>query len=442
MVEIGLELLSVAFELLIYYFFFHFFFGKAVYSTKVMWLVYICVGAASLFLTMEVTSRNLRLTGYFLVVFCLALCYQGSIFIKLFLPFLFQAVSIMIERCYAAILLPMRINLLKFGDIGQNFYFLVGVVLSNLTILLVLRVFYACKEYLFLKKQESIAFPYYFVILFLFPISMIFLIDRFYVGIAQNGKFSFIDILPILVLTAITIGFFFFFDFLTKYQYEHQRAEIFHKQLEQERLYHEILLNKHQQFQGLRHDSREHFNTIASLIKSNHESEALEYAQNQAGKLAAVAAIQTGYPLLDTILTLKEEQAREVGTSFQCFVCVGVPDISFIEIDELASLLDNIINNAIEAVEHIPDYEKRKIWCKLIAEDNYLRIIVRNTVLKNVEIIDNMIGTSKADKHSHGLGLANIKRIVNKYNGNYSLECENNIFTTKILLPMLMGDAK
>lgn len=94
-----------------------------------------------------------------------------------------------------------------------------------------------------------------------------------------------------------------------------------------------------------------------------------------------------------------------------------------------------------EAVEQIPKKEQRKIWCQLIVEDDYLRINIRNTVLNDIAIIDNMIGTSKVDKHSHGLGLANVKRVVKKYNGNYSLECANKIFATKILLPMQLEDA-
>lgn len=48
----------------------------------------------------------------------------------------------------------------------------------------------------------------------------------------------------------------------------------------------------------------------------------LAYAQQQSGKLALTAVVQTGVPLLDTILTLKAEQAQQAGVQFESYVSV------------------------------------------------------------------------------------------------------------------------
>ena len=50
-------------------------------------------------------------------------------------------------------------------------------ILSNLIILLILRLLCSYKEYMFLQK-EDIQFPFYFPILFLFPLMILFIIDQ------------------------------------------------------------------------------------------------------------------------------------------------------------------------------------------------------------------------------------------------------------------------
>lgn len=120
--------------------------------------------------------------------------------------------------------------------------------------------------------------------------------------------------------------------------------------MEQEQEYYRILLRKHQQFQQLRHDMRDDFNYIAALIKSDAYVTALEYAQRKSGQLALTSVIQTGNPMLDAILTIKEEQARRIHANFQSYISAELNQ-SKMAIEDLSSLCSNVLNNALEAVE-------------------------------------------------------------------------------------------
>lgn len=433
MIKFSLDLLSVCFELLIYYYFFRFFFGQPNHEKKIMWLAYFLAGAFSLFLSSQVPPSLLKYVGYFSVIIFLSLFYRGTFFIKAFVPFLFQTISMLVERTYAMLLLPLRNYLETAQTYNINLEYFIGIILSNFTILLLIRFFCSCKEYLFMKKKIHVSSILF--VLFILPLITIFTIDQLYSLIIKTDSLSIWTFSPIILLTAINVIFFIFFDRFILYYEQQEQLAVMQKQLEQERQYHNILLDKHQQFQSLRHDSRKHFQNIANLIHNGHAEEALTYAESQAGKYAAVSAIKTSSPLLDTILTIKEEEAQQLGCQFQCYIAerLALPKMA---LDDLASLLSNILDNALEAVAKIDQPEQRKIWCRLVEEGPYLYIQIQNTVAEDIVIKDNRIATTKEDKTLHGFGLKNIERIVADYGGSYFLSCQQQIFAIKVLFPL------
>ena len=434
MVAMAIDGLAIVLELIIYFFFFRHFFGKAKFSKRTMLAIYTGVGVVSFCLSWLVVPDIVQIIGYLMVILILALCYEGQLFVKLFVPFLFQATGIMVECCYVLLLEPLRLEGLAYGEAGRNVYYFTGVVLSNLTILFLVRFLANTKDYLFIKKHD-IEIPLYFSVLFIFPAAMLFVINQLEMLVLKMGQISLFAMLPTLILTGFTVAFFFFFDGLLQSIQNKQQLELLRSQLEQEQRYHTILLNRHQKFQQLRHDMKYSFGNIAGLIKNGHNDEALQYAQQQSGQLASTSVIETGHPLLDTMLTIREDQAKTLGAEFQSYVTADLSKVE-ISMDDLASLCSNALSNAVEAVAHIADPAQRKIWCNITQDKQYLHIAVRNTTARDVPVIDNMVETTKADKILHGFGLKIIRQITETYNGTYTLQCKNRMFTVQITLPI------
>ena len=243
-------------------------------------------------------------------------------------------------------------------------------------------------------------------------------------------------VIPVLFLVIIAIAFFFLFDGLLHSVQTKQKMDVLQKQLEQEQEYYRILLRKHQQFQQLRHDMRDDFNYIAGLIKSDAYVTALEYAQRKSGQLALTSVIQTGNPMLDAILTIKEEQARRIHANFQSYISVELNQ-SKMAIEDLSSLCSNVLNNALEAVEQIEDKAFRRIFFRLVQKGHFLYIVVQNATSNEIIIEGDVLETTKQDKKMHGFGLSIVKNIVEKYDGGCHLEWEQYIFTVKIVLPVM-----
>lgn len=434
MLELLLDVLSVVLELVVYYFFFRCFFGKGKFSTPIMVMIYLGIGVLSLYLSVAYSTEFIRRLGYFGVVWLLAICYKGNYFMRFFLPFLFQTISMMIEQSYAALLQPVHAMLLMCSLYGEYIYYLMGILLSNFTILLLIKLFSLKKDYI-LQHQNSIKFPVYALLLLIFPLGMSYSVDwlRKLIAMSNSTQVNFDATIVIVILTIFTIAYFFLFGFVLQYQQKKQENILLQKQVEQELRYHEILLAKHQELQSLRHDFKRQFDAIAGLLYGEHIQEALAIAENQSGKLARVSVVQSGHPLVDTILTIKEDQAQQIGARFKCHLSSTI-DVGNIAADDLASLLGNILDNALEAVAKIPKPEDREIRCHLEQDDHHLYVIVHNTVVEDINIVNDYIATTKACRELHGFGLVNIKNIVQKYGGKFHLRCVNKTFTIKAIL--------
>lgn len=82
------------------------------------------------------------------------------------------------------------------------------------------------------------------------------------------------------------------------------------------------------------------------------------------------------------------------------------------------------MNNAIEACEECSD--KKVIKLKLVNEDNMIIISVKNTFAHSICYADGEIKSSKLVKtEEHGVGIKNIVRVIEKYNGSYIIKDNN-----------------
>ena len=100
--------------------------------------------------------------------------------------------------------------------------------------------------------------------------------------------------------------------------------------------------------------------------------------------------------------------------------------------EDLVVLLSNLLNNAIEACEKCKD--NKKIQLKFVMEENAIVLSVKNTYTEPVIYEKNEIKTSKSMPEEHGVGIKNIKKIVEKYEGSYTIQNDDREFLFSILI--------
>lgn len=138
--------------------------------------------------------------------------------------------------------------------------------------------------------------------------------------------------------------------------------------------------------------------------------------------------INTGNEIVDTVLYQKELYCRKNNIQLS-WMCDG-SSLSFIAPSSLYALLENALENAIEAVMNLPE-EQRMITINAFNEDGVLLQVSNyfnpGLVLRN--------GTSKNDSVHHGFGLKSIRYIVSSYGGTMKTTCIDDVFLLDIHFP-------
>lgn len=192
--------------------------------------------------------------------------------------------------------------------------------------------------------------------------------------------------------------------------------------------YSDTALNAFEDMKLWNHDLRNHMSVILSLLESQSESEIKKYINDlniETSKLEGV--IYTDNFILDSLLNTKINYADKHNIKINLEINFKQP-IYMNELD-IVTLMSNLLDNAIESCERIPENRWIDIYLKT---ENYKFIIkIKNTTDGN---LDQSIFKTRKKSGSHGIGLVQIDKIVNKYNGYVDRNHHDNIFNTVILL--------
>ena len=100
--------------------------------------------------------------------------------------------------------------------------------------------------------------------------------------------------------------------------------------------------------------------------------------------------------------------------------------VDFIEPLDVSTIFGNGLDNAIEASEKLPE-EQRAILVKAGKMQNFFSVLIENNCLQDS-------GNTNDDDFLHGFGISNMRKAVEKYDGQLMSKCENGKFTLKILI--------
>lgn len=135
--------------------------------------------------------------------------------------------------------------------------------------------------------------------------------------------------------------------------------------------------------------------------------------------------------LLNFIINTKLSKAKELGLEIKAEI-ENLP-FSYMDSIDFSSLLNNILDNAIEAAIQS---EKKLIMVNIAHKKGFDTIVVRNSIDKSVLKDNPDLETSKSEP-GHGLGMKQIRRIVEKYDGEIDIYEEQGMFHVFIALSVV-----
>lgn len=186
------------------------------------------------------------------------------------------------------------------------------------------------------------------------------------------------------------------------------------------------------------HDIRNH---LEALRGSKDEKEKEEYIGSIENKLERYESYyNTGNAFIDGILHRKKIDAIEQGIELK--ILADLRPFANMKNEDLCVVISNILDNALRECELRKKEEPGKenlIQLRAGKFRGFLSIVCENSIRKNQAkyvVSSREIQTTKPDKSHHGYGIKNVKNIVRKYGGEYSIQVRDGMFCFSIIVPL------
>lgn len=254
-------------------------------------------------------------------------------------------------------------------------------------------------------------------------------VTEVYTTLLYSGKEVVVEFLGFVLCLAYILFLFLYFR-----QYETEReARQLNQLMEMKRIQSEkeieAIRRSEYEIALVRHDLR-HFLTNISIMIENGESEkAKEYIREVVCKTDQTARKKyCANEIVNMILSAHEKEIREKKIDFRC--TVEIPStLRFSDVD-LTAILSNGLENAIHAVQLLPE-EKRRILFEMRMNEGKLLISVKNTYAEKPRLEN---GLPQTTREGHGFGTRSIRYVAEKLNGSCRFFVTDEFFVLQAIL--------
>lgn len=179
-----------------------------------------------------------------------------------------------------------------------------------------------------------------------------------------------------------------------------------------------------------RHDLRHHLNLIEGYLEKGNTEQAKSYISkinNSIDKFFIKRYCEN--ETVNSIISFYISRAENNNIKVELDVNIPI----FIQIDpsDICVILSNGLENALHAVEELSEQEKRWMKISVYIKNSKFYIEIINPFIGEVVFENELPYTSR---ENHGIGTKSIVLACNKYDGIYSFEAQNNIFTLRVIL--------
>lgn len=402
--------------------------------------------SSKLFLPKHSTkTRVLFLSALYFILFCFSmfhntflntfLFFVSNIFFFLMnfiLPFsscllhstIFTGIMNISELISMGIIIKFFPNFLSTEDIGFAFFVIFSKSLFFTVIFFLTHIFKS-------RKQKPASHDASELFLMLIPISSVFVMLTF-LTIAETSYFVPVTNIMVtcsavlLLLTNLLV--FGITQYNQKKSLEFTEMRLLLQKESDSAEYYKMLLSQNENRSILIHDIKKHLQSI-KLLNENGETEKIEAYIRQlmdASDLKETARICDN-AMLNAILSRYQRQCMEKNIKF--LADIRKNSLPHVEQNDLTSLFCNLLDNAVEAAENIPDsFIELSVQKK---ENSPFVLIVAINSCRSMPVYNHNgeLVSRKTKNGRHGFGLKSIQKVVKQYQGDVKMYYDDSTAT-------------
>lgn len=323
-------------------------------------------------------------------------------------------------------------NVFKIDTNGSYSINVFVILLGKSVLLLLILIFKKCMSRRWLESVETT--DVFFLMIFpIISIACILFTLKIEIAVKFQNEMQFVWIVMVSLIAMNILVIFFMDDLAEKAKLKREKLMFEMDVKKQQEMYESLEENVKQQ-RSISHEYRNNLLYIGGLLQKKEYDELSDYLKKLSdGNMAGEDVIDTNNPVVNIILNTKYYEAKRAGASFICKIN-DLAGITMME-GELILVLSNLLNNAIEAVEKCNG--RKMIKLKTVIEDEKFIVSVKNTFDGNLRKDgERFLSTKRENNELHGIGIKNVIKVVEKYDGFYLFEPEGDEFSAIVIIPM------
>lgn len=378
------------------------------------------------------TNILLYMSYYIILIVLNVVIFKGNPFSKIFTFFLMIALIGVTELLSALIIwLITDVDISSLNDEGMGRF--LAIIFSQTMVLFI----YIITNKKVNKKRMNLKNNSYYLMIgsiLFFTVTSILIVIWMYGNIQTNNvsikEYMVTLTMCVLMLSVISIAL---TNKIINDMEEKHKLDLELQHVKMERQYFSDVNSALEEIRILRHDMRGEL----AIIHGYNEMDQKDKIRNHIEKKLLEMDVEL-IPQLDkdniitSFLNFKLKEAQIKGITVEIESNLSEENTVFIDKEDICRILNNILNNAIEANN---DCDEKYIQIILKIVNDYIVIKSENPFSGNIINENGIIQTLKKDKTKHGYGLKSIKGIAEKYSGFIDIKYDSNTF--KVMVQML-----
>ncbi len=427
MIKIIIDIFMYLFEgLLVFYY------SNSLFSLKRKKYIQFLSITISIFILFLIYQLNITYLNAFLIVIIYCLLFFGIYDISFrtaaFHSFIFLVVM------FASEILVMALGSVLFNNFNafENniFIYLIFAIISKLIYFVLMVVIFK----LFAQKESNGQYNKYFWLLFVMPLTSIMVLICFrYISyqIQLTQTMSVLWIISCIGLLFANILVFIIYEYSLKNAKELYELKEIKRREEQDKRYFEIIEQANKDMRVFSHDIKNHLMQIRNFEDIEDVRKYIDgmYSDVERFNRAGISKNR----MLDLIISKYAMLCEKKNIQFS--VDVKTANLSYIQDTDLSTLMNNLLDNAVEAAEKS---DSGFIQMKAFSKNNvYDGLVIKNSCSVAPITESGELKTTKSNKKLHGIGTKSIKKTVKKYDAVYDwrYDEELKVFETDIVFP-------
>ncbi len=285
------------------------------------------------------------------------------------------------------------------------------------------------------EKKTILPLKFWYIFLLIFSFMLCTTILILEIGFLDNKFFPILNLLVIIAMLIILIFYisvYYFYYQLSNYIETNQTADMIEYQKDMIEKYLIQTEESNKILRILSHDLKHNILSWKNDYRDKTYKKSMEHILEYEKLIKNSGIIDVENEIANVIINQKLLIAKKNDIEFEVRG-IFYEDIMLSKI-EICSLLGNLLDNALEAIEKVQSGSAKRIRLDIKRNGYFLLLKLENTYAEEPVVKNKVFISNKKNRFSHGIGMISIEKIVSNYDGAIDIDYANYLFVTTIML--------